>query len=78
MKWARENNHVWSAFTCSCAAANGHLPVLQYLHENGCPWNGYTCVYARDKEHWDCLQYEVDNKAPGWKWYAKKYARHLR
>jgi len=78
LKWARENNHVWSAFTCSCAAANGHLPVLQYLHENGCPWNGYTCVYARDKEHWDCLQYEVDNKAPGWKWYAKKYARHLR
>ena len=78
LKWARENNHVWSAFTCSCAAANGHLPVLQYLHENGCPWNGYTSVYARDKEHWDCLQYEVDNKAPGWKWYAKKYARHLR
>jgi len=33
LKWTRENNRAWRAGTCSIAAANGQLPVLQYLHE---------------------------------------------
>ena len=63
--------------TCCYAAANGHLPALQYLHENGCPWDENTCTNAAYYEHWDCLQYAVDNKCPGWDTYAKRYAEHL-
>ena len=78
LKWARENNLVWSIHTCSIAAASGHLSALKYLHENGCPWNSNTCHWAADREHWDCLQYAVDNKCPGWKKYAEEHAEHLR
>jgi hypothetical protein len=78
LKWARENNLVWSTSTCSCAAANGQLPALQYLHENGCPWDSGTCSIASFYKHWDCLQYAVDNKCPGWDYYAKRHAKHLR
>jgi hypothetical protein len=67
LKWTRENNHAdWSAYTCSCAAGNGHLPALKYLHENGCPWNSSTSYWAAHDKHWDCLQYAVDNKCPDW------------
>ena len=81
LKWTRENNLLprpWSAYTCSYAAQNGHLPALQFLHENGCPWDYLTCYHATDNEHWDCLQYAVDNKCPMWEKYAKRHAKHLR
>jgi len=83
LKWARENNRTWSThksctYTCACAADNGQLPALQYLHENGCPWDWYTCCCAAGNKHWDCLQYSVDNKCPGWEQYAEKYAEQLR
>ena len=78
LKWARENNFAWSELTCYVAAYNGHLPALKYLHENGCPWGSNTCTFAATHEQWDCLQYAVDNKAPGWEFFAKKYAEHLR
>ena len=76
LKWTRVNNLDWDEIMCHCAAENGHLSALQYLHENGCPWGILTCWYAH--KHWDCLQYLVDNKAPHWEKYAKKYAEHLR
>ena len=82
LKWARENNFVWSVTTCYYAALEGHLPVLKYLHENGCPWDSYTCYCAAENKHWNCLQYAVDNNAPEWDiyagGYAEKYAKHLR
>ena len=79
LKWTRVNNHAWSTYTCTLAAANGHLPALKYLHENGCPWDSEgTCYYAALRKDWDCLQYAVDNKAPEWEIYAEKYAEHLR
>ena len=78
LKWARENNLVWSAHTCACAAFHGHLPALKYLHENGCPWDSNTCHFAVLHKHWDCLKYAVDNKCPGWEIYAEEYAEHLR
>jgi hypothetical protein len=78
LKWTRENNRDWSAYTCRYAAYFGHLPALQYLHENGCPWDGSTCNFAATYKHWDCLQYAVDNKCPRWERYAEKYAEHLR
>jgi hypothetical protein len=75
LKWLRKNRCDWSVFTCAYAAQNGHLPALKYSHEDGCPWDRYTCEYAADNKHWDCLQYAVDNKAPGWEYYAKEYAK---
>ena len=78
LKWARENNLVWSIHTCSIAAASGHLSALKYLHENGCPWDWDTCYWAAYEEHWDCLQYAVDNKCPGREEYAEEHAEHLR
>ena len=78
LKWARVNNHDWSARTCSCATLKGYLFVLQYLHENGCPWDSDTCDWAAHFKHWDCLQYAVDNKCPGWERCAEEYAEHLR
>ena len=61
LKWARENNHDWSALTCHLAALNGRLPALQYLHENGCPWDRYTCSYAAVNGHLSALQYLHEN-----------------
>ena len=78
LKWARENNLVWDADTCTDAAGKGHLPALQYLHENGCPWDYMTCFRAAQEKRWDCLQYAVDNKCPGWEIFPKNYANHLR
>ena len=73
-----ENGCPWDKYTCSHAAASGHLSVLQYSHENGCPWEDLTCLFAAHNKHWDCLQYAVDNKCPWWKIYAEKHAKHLR
>ena len=78
LQYLHENGCPWYSGTCDIAAQNGHLPALQYLHENGCRWDSLTCRSAAHNEHWDCLQYLVDNKCPGWKEYAKKYAKHLR
>jgi hypothetical protein len=64
LKWARENNRVWSSFTCCHAAANGHLPALKYLHENGCPWDRGTSLYAALKGDLPVLQYLHENGCP--------------
>jgi len=92
LKWARENKlgtlqrqcqspwnwSPWNSGTCSCAAMNGQLHVLKYLHENGCPWGWSTCNFAAAYKRWDCLQYAVDNKCPDWEKYAERHAEHLR
>ena len=81
LKWTRVNNIAWGLWgqvMCSYAAMNGQLPALKYLHENGCPWAEHMYCCAADTKHWDCLQYAVDNKCPGWEYYAKIYAEHLR
>jgi hypothetical protein len=64
LKWARENNLVWDADTCTDAAGKGHLPALQYLHENGCPWDVYTCSSAAHNGHLSTLQYLHETGCP--------------
>jgi hypothetical protein len=68
LEWARENLDTlflgWGEHTCSYAAKNGHLPVLQYLHENGCPWDSDTCHHAAAKGHLHVLQYLHENGCP--------------
>ena len=46
----------------------------EFFEANGCE----PCHYAAYYKLWDCLQKAVDNKCPGWEYYAKKYAEHLR
>jgi hypothetical protein len=78
LKWARENNLVWSACTCFSAAHNGHLPALKYLHENGCPWNTDTCRVAAGNGHLFVLKYLHENGCPWDKWTCKYAADHKR
>ena len=37
--WAHEHGCPWDEYTCSYAAAGGHLSTLQWLKEHGCPWD---------------------------------------
>jgi len=76
LKWARVNNLVWSAMTCTGAAEKGHLPALKYLHENGCPWDRNTCDYAAMNGHLPTLKYSHENGCPWDRWtchYAACY-----
>ena len=74
LKWARENNRAWRAGTCSIAAANGQLPVLQYLHENGWgPWDVHTCTSAAVNGHLPVLKYLHENGCP-WNYDTCFYA----
>jgi hypothetical protein len=75
LKWAHENNLVWSTYTCSSAARTGKLPALQYLHENGCPWNSNTCTAAAISGHLPTLQYVHENGCP-WDSSTCAFAAH--
>jgi hypothetical protein len=60
-------------YTCSSAAKNGHLVVLQWLHANGCPWNESTCMYAAYGGHLAVLQWARANGCP-WDWRVAFWA----
>jgi hypothetical protein len=48
----------WDEWTCSAAARNGHLTVLQWLHEHGCPWEADSiCRRAAESGSVEVLQY---------------------
>ena len=50
---------------CVCAAENGHLDCLKYLHETAkAPWDEGAVEGARKNNHVDCLQYLLDNNCP--------------
>ena len=75
LKWV--NNLDWDAGTCTCAAYNGHLPALKYLHENGCPWSLSTCHYAAQYGHLPALQYLHENGCP-WDYTTCYCAAHYK
>ena len=54
----------WDEEVCECAAREGNLEILIYLHENGCPWNEKTCSAAAGKGHYECLTYAHENSCP--------------
>ena len=49
LKWARENDCPWDAWTCASAAEFGHFEVLKWARENGCPWDKGTREFAASK-----------------------------
>ena len=44
LQWARTNGCDWDEYTCSSAAAGGHLAVLQWARANGCEWERDDCL----------------------------------
>jgi hypothetical protein len=54
----------WDNFTCSNAAQNGHLQILQYAYTNGCRWDAWTCSNAALNGHLDVLQFAHENGCP--------------
>ena len=63
------------SWTCLFAAANGHLPALQYLHENGCPWNSGHVLLRSRCGHLPALKYLHENGCP-WDWDTCYYAAY--
>ena len=43
LKALRAEGCPWDKWTCSHAAAGGHLEVLKWLRAEGCPWDAETC-----------------------------------
>ncbi len=60
---------IWDKNSCACAASNGQLECLKYLHENGCPWGVWTCQ-AR-YSNLECLNYARENGCP-WFMYIRQ------
>ena len=49
--------------TCACAAQNGHLEVLKYLHEEAeAAWDLRTATWAAENGHLHILEYLVERK----------------
>ncbi|CAN0450317.1 unnamed protein product, partial [Scytosiphon promiscuus] len=42
LRWAHLNGCPMDNLTCSAAAAQGHLAVLQWARQNGFPWDRRT------------------------------------
>jgi hypothetical protein len=48
---------------CACAAYNGHLECLKYLHEEArAPWDWLTAVWAARNGHLHILEYLIERK----------------
>jgi hypothetical protein len=62
-------NFPWDERTCRCAAAGGHLRVLEWARENGCSWDEDTCAFAAEGGHLEVLEWARENGCP-WNWYT--------
>lgn len=59
IKWGRANGCPWDEYTCSFAAYDDHLDVLQWLRAQvpPCPWNEHTCYSAANNGHLEVLKW---------------------
>ena len=64
LKWARDNNCPWDAWSHMRAAMNGHLEILKYLHENGCPRDARSCISVAYNGHLEALIWLLANGYP--------------
>ena len=63
VKYCVANKCPVKEFACACAAENGHLEVLKYLHEEAkAPWDSSTASWAAANGHLHILEYLVERK----------------
>jgi len=55
---------VWTSTTCSCAAANGRLDILEWAVAAGCKWSPETCAAAATGGHLHILVWLRTPKYP--------------
>jgi hypothetical protein len=61
--------------TCACAAKNGHLEILKYLHEEvKAPWDWDTAAWAAENGHLHILEYLVEREYDQFDEYALQWA----
>ena len=58
VKYCVANECPYGKETCACAAANGHLETLQFLHKEAkAPWDKETAAEAAEAGHLHILEY---------------------
>ena len=63
IKYCVANKCPINVFACACAAENGHLACLKYLHEEvKAPWDYGTAAWAAHNGHLHILEYLVERK----------------
>ena len=63
VKYCVANECPIDAFACACAAENGRLECLKYLHEEvKAPWDSLTARWAALNGHLHILEYLVERK----------------
>ena len=63
VKYCVANECPIDEFACACAALEGHLEVLKYLHEEAkAPWDWNTAYRAAINGHLHILEYLVERK----------------
>ena len=63
VKYCVANECPIDAWTCACAALEGHLEILKYLHEEAkAPWDSWTASWAAENGHLHILEYLVERK----------------
>ncbi len=63
VKYCVANEFSIGTGACACAARNGHLECLKYLHEEAkAPWDSLTASWAAQNGHLHILEYLVECK----------------
>jgi hypothetical protein len=63
LKYCVANECHINELACVCAASEGHLDCLKYLHEEAkAPWDWRTAAWAADNGHLQILEYLVERK----------------
>jgi hypothetical protein len=62
--WARANGCQWDRDTCTYAARNGQLHVLQWARAHECPWDSDTCAESAANGHLHILQWARAHECP--------------
>ena len=72
VKYCVANECPIDKWACACAAENGHLACLKYLHEEvKAPWDYWSVYHAHENNQTECVQYLLDKNCPlppGWRY----------
>jgi len=71
VKYCVANECPIDKWACACAAENGHLACLKYLHEEvKAPWDYWSVYHAHENNQTECVQYLLDKNCPSPTWLA--------